>query len=182
VAAIKERNETRARIEKTLMQYVPPLVNAYQPLFKIRPYDDFPDVMIYTRQYAIGFPNGRKLTDDVGALTCQQGDCALVESSYVDSPQWPRATVNDKPFLKEFPYLAEPWPASPPPPPPDVGLSAALGALGDTVAFFKHAMANCCTQVKMAVTAAIVVAVTILLVLIWLFIAWRRCREAVRNS
>src|SRR5207249_11887916 len=60
VAAIKAHNQTRMQIEKTLMQYLPPLVNAYQPLFKIRPYDNFPDVMIYTNQYAIGFPNGRK--------------------------------------------------------------------------------------------------------------------------
>jgi hypothetical protein len=86
VAAIKAHNQTRMRIETTLMEYWPPLVNAYQPLFKIRPYDDFPDVMIYTNQYPIGFPNGRKLTDDVAALTCDQGDCALVEGAYIDSP------------------------------------------------------------------------------------------------
>ena len=122
VEAIKAHNQTRARIEKFLMECFPPLVNAFQPLFKIRPYDYFPDVMIYTQQYAIGFPNGRKLTDDVALLTCEEGDCPLVEGSYIDSPQWPRATVNDKPFLSKFPYLAEPWPSAPPvPPPPSQG-------------------------------------------------------------
>jgi hypothetical protein len=106
VAATKAHNQTRMRIEKTLMQYLPPLVNAYQPLFKIRPYDDFPDVMIYTNQYPIGFPNGRKLTDDVAALTCDQSDCALVEGAYIDSPAWSRAMVNDTAFLNEFPYYS----------------------------------------------------------------------------
>ncbi|PYS47281.1 MAG: hypothetical protein DMG13_28300 [Acidobacteria bacterium] len=173
VAAIKAHNQTRMQIEKTLMQYLPPLVNAYQPLFKIRPYDNFPDVMIYTNQYAIGFPNGRKLTDDVAALTCDQGDCALVEGAYIDSPQWPRAPVNDKPFLKEFPYLAEPWPTSPPPAPPNVGLSGALASLSDTTEFFKEATANCCTQVKMALMVTIIVVILIIVIVVWLITRWR---------
>jgi hypothetical protein len=177
VAAIKAHNQTRMRIEDTLKEYLLPLVNAFQPLFKIRPYDDFPDVMIYTNQYPIGFPNGRKLTDDVAALTCDQGDCALVEGAYIDSPQWPRATINDKPFMKEFPYLAEPWPTSPPPAPPDVGLAGALDSLRDTVAFFKDATANCCTQVKMAVMMTIIVVVLIIVIVVWL-IAWWRCKRA----
>jgi len=173
VAAIKAHNQTRMQIEKTLMQYLPPLVNAYQPLFKIRPYDNFPDVMIYTNQYAIGFPNGRKLTDDVAALTCDQGDCALVEGAYIDSPQWPRAPVNDKPFLKEFPYLAEPWPTSPPPAPPNVGLSGALASLSDTIEFFKEATVNCCTQVKMALMVTIIVVILIIVIVVWLITRWR---------
>jgi len=184
-AAIKAHIDTRMQIEKTLMEYLPPLVNAYQPLFKLRPYDVFPDVMIYTTQYPIGFPNGRKLTDDVALLTCDQGDCALVEGAVIDSPQWPRATKNDngeKEFLKEFPYLAEPWPMSPPPAPPDVGLRGAMAALSDTTAFFKEATANCCKEVKMTVMATIVVLIVILLILIGLFIAWKRCRYAVRQS
>jgi hypothetical protein len=148
-------------------------VNAFQPLFKIRPYDDFPDVMIYTKQYPIGFPNGRKLTDDVAALTCDRGDCALVEGAYIDSPQYPRATVNDKPFLKEFPYLAEPWPSSPPPPPPNVGLAGALGSLRDTVAFFKDATANCCSQVKMTGVVTIIVVLLIIAISVWLITRWR---------
>jgi hypothetical protein len=182
VAAIKAHNQTRMQIEKTLMQYLPPLVNAYQPLFKLRPYDNFPDVMIYTNQYPIGFPNGRKLTDDVAALTCDQGDCALVEGAYIDSPQYPRATVNDKSFLKEFPYLAEPWPTSPPPAPPNVGMRGAFAALSDTTAFLKEATANCCTQIKMAVMMTIIGVILILMVLLWLFIALRRCTRAVRAS
>ena len=173
VAAIKGDNQKRMRIEKTLMEYLPPLVNAFQPLFKIRPYDEFADVMIYTNQYPIGFPNGRKLTDDVAALTCEQGDCALVEGAYIDSPQYPRATVNDKPFLKEFPYLAEPWPTSPPPPPPQVGFSGALASLRDTVAFLMDATANCCTQVKMTGMVTIVLVILIIAIVVWLIVRWR---------
>ena len=62
--------------------------------------------MIFTKQYPVGFPNRRQLTDDVALLTCDQGDCPLIENSFIDSTQWPRATVNDKPFLPGFPYLA----------------------------------------------------------------------------
>jgi len=184
-AAIKAHIDTRMGIEKALMEYLPPLVNAYQPLFKLRPYDIFPDVMIYTNQYPIGFPNGRKLTDDVAALTCEQGDCALVEGAYIDSPQYPRATKNDngeKEFLKEFPYLAEPWPTSPPPAPPNVGLHGAMAALADTTAFFKEAISNCCKEVKMTVMAAMTVVIVILLILIALFITWRHRRHEVRQS
>jgi hypothetical protein len=182
VAAIKQHNETRARIERALMQYLLPLVNAYQPLFKVRPYDEFPDVMIYSKRYPIKFPNGRNLEDDVALLTCEQGDCALVEGAVIDSPQWPRATNNDKTFKKEFPYLADPWPASPPPAPLNVGLRGALAALGTTTLFFKEATANCCTQVKTAVMVTIIVVILILLLLVWLIIAWRRCRRVVRQT
>jgi hypothetical protein len=182
VVAIKQHNETGMRIEKALMQYLPPLVNAYQPLFKVRSYDEFPDVMIYSTRYPIKFPNGRNLEDDVALLTCEQGDCALVEGAVIDSPEWPRATTNDKKFKKDFPYLADPWPVSPPPPPPKVGFSGTLGVLGDTVAFFKEATANCCTQVKTAVMGTIIVVILILVLLVWLIIAWRRCRRAVPQT
>src|SRR5262249_33150056 len=50
VAAIEEHNRIRQRIENFLRVCLPPLVNAFQPLFKIRPYDYFPDVMIYTKR------------------------------------------------------------------------------------------------------------------------------------
>lgn len=173
VAAIKAHNQTRSRIEKFLMECFPPLVNAFQPLFKIRPYDDFPDVMIYTKQYEIGFPNGRKLTDDVAALTCDQGDCPLVEGSYIDSPAWPRATVNDKPFLKEFPYLAEPWPTSPPPPPPNVGVSGALGALLDMAKFFNEAITKICTPVRLITAGVIILVLLIIAIPVWLIARWR---------
>jgi hypothetical protein len=174
VAAIKAHNQTRMRIEKSLMEYLPPLVNAFQPLFKIRSYDYFPDVMIYTKQYEIGFPNGRKLTDDVALLTCEQGDCPLVESAYVDSPQWPRAGVSDKPFLQEFPYLAEKWDeseiASKPAEP--VGIFGALAAAWDTGKFFSEATANCCAPVKRLVFATIIL-VLLIPILVWLITRWR---------
>jgi hypothetical protein len=172
VAAIKEHNETRERIEKFLMECLPPLVNAFQPLFKIRPYDYFPDVMIYTRQYPVGFPNGRKLTDDVALLTCEQGDCPLVESSYIDSSKWPRATENDKPFAKEFPYLAAPWPPPEPKPMESIGVRGTLGALRDMTVFFAELVTMICTPIMM-----ILIATVILLILIfWLVFRWFRRR------
>lgn len=76
---------------------------------QIRKYDLVPDVMIYTNRFPAGFPNGRLLTDDVNAQICTVGDCLLQELSYIEGG-WPRATVNDKPFLADWPYLAEPWP------------------------------------------------------------------------
>jgi hypothetical protein len=44
-------------------------------LFAFRPYDEHPDVMIYSKRAEVGYPNGRHLEDDVALLTCQQGDC-----------------------------------------------------------------------------------------------------------
>ena len=77
--------------------------------FQIRKYDLMPDVMIYTDRFPPGFPNGRLLTDDVVAQVCTTGDCLLQELSFLEGA-WPRATVNDKPFLVDWPYLAAPWP------------------------------------------------------------------------
>jgi hypothetical protein len=53
------------------------------------------------------------LTDDVAAILAQHGDTLLVELSYKSptSQAWPRKTVNDKPFMDKFPYLAPPWKA-----------------------------------------------------------------------
>lgn len=42
---------------------------------------------------------------------CVVGDCLLQELSSIEGG-WPRAVVNDKPFLPDFPYLAEPFPDS----------------------------------------------------------------------
>jgi hypothetical protein len=84
------------------------------PLFGMRPYDFVADVMIYTTRFPAGYPNGRLLRDDVTLLTCQVGDCLLLEIAFTDTAQWPRQTVNDKEFLSEFPYLAEPWLDKPP--------------------------------------------------------------------
>ena len=88
-----------------------PVESLFNYLFRIRPYDLQPDVMIYTTRYPAGFPNGRQLEDDVAHLTCEWGDCILMELSYVQDNKTPRVTTNDKPFLDTFPYLAEPWPA-----------------------------------------------------------------------
>jgi len=88
-----------------------------QYLMQIRKYDLVPDVMIYTNRFPAGFPNGRVLTDDVAAQTCATGDCILQDLSYIEGKDFPRKTVNDKPFLDDWPYLAEPWPDMPEAPP-----------------------------------------------------------------
>jgi hypothetical protein len=118
VAAIQAQAERGARIQRLLTRVFPAAVNLFQPLFAIRPYDLAPDVMVFTTRFPAGYPNGRLLTDDVVLLTCEAGDCLLVDAAFAGSAQWPRATTNDKPFLSEFPYLAEPWPAKPPAPSP----------------------------------------------------------------
>jgi hypothetical protein len=76
--------------------------------FQIRPYDLAPDVMIFTTRFPPRFPNGRQLTDDVNAIACTTGDCLLQELSFIEG-KWPRATKNDKDFLPDWPYLAEPF-------------------------------------------------------------------------
>ncbi len=73
--------------------------------------------MIYSNRFNVGFPNGRRLTDDVAALLARYGDTLLLELSY-RSPAWPRKTTNDKPFSAEFPFLADPWPDKEPTPGP----------------------------------------------------------------
>ncbi len=119
VVAIKKAAESADKIQKFLQACLPPLANLNQLSgLLIRHYDYVPDVMVYTNQFEPGFPNGRRLTDDVALLTCNQGDCPLQENAFIDTKQWPRATVNDKPLLTTFPYLAEPWPARPQKPTP----------------------------------------------------------------
>jgi hypothetical protein len=88
---------------------------------QMRKYDLVPDVMIYSNRNPVGFPNGRLLTDDVGAQTCATGDCVLQELSFIEGG-FPRATKNDKDFLDDFPYLAEPWPDVPETPPSTASL------------------------------------------------------------
>ena len=94
--------------------YGQPPKNLINAMVAIRHYDDVPDVMVYTSRYPSGYPNGRRLEDDVVLLTCQIGECLLMEAAFTDTEEWPRQTVNDKEFLTGFPYLAEPWPARPP--------------------------------------------------------------------
>ncbi|BGE86966.1 hypothetical protein Ms3S1_34020 [Methylosinus sp. 3S-1] len=116
VAEIKEKAEPRGKVQAFLAQWLPPLANLNQLSgFLIRHYDAVPDVMIFTRTRPPGFPNGRRLEDDVARLTCAQGDCPLQENAFIDTMQWPRSTVNDKPLTTEFPYLAEAWPPKPQP-------------------------------------------------------------------
>jgi hypothetical protein len=119
VAAIMKQAKKILDAEALLNKFkaTAPLSALLKALSEIRPYDFFPDVMIYTTRFPPGFPNGRQLTDDIVGLTCQQGDCLLFESAYAEG-KWPRQLVNDKPFLDEFPYLAEPWPEKPPTPKP----------------------------------------------------------------
>jgi hypothetical protein len=105
-----------------------PLGGLLEYVFNIRPYDLVPDVMIYTTRVPEGFPNGRRLEDDVAGLTCSVGDCVLQEIAFIEGG-WPRETINDKPFLDDFPYLAETWPDSPPPPQPVSIVPLVLGVL-----------------------------------------------------
>lgn len=116
VAEIREKGESRAKVQDFLKQWLPPLANLNQLSgYFIRHYDAVPDVMIFTQTRPPGFPNGRRLEDDVALLTCAQGDCPLQENAFIDTTQWPRATVNEKALSKEFPYLADPWPYKPQP-------------------------------------------------------------------
>ena len=50
-------------------------------------------------------------------MSCSTGDCILQELSFIEGG-WPRATMNDKPFLATFPYEADPWPDMPEKPGP----------------------------------------------------------------
>jgi hypothetical protein len=127
VSELMRVNETRNKAYTWLNKYrqTQPLAGAIQLLFLARKYDFVPDVMIYSTRFPVGFPNGRQLTDDVAAETCATGDCVLQEVSYIEGG-WPRAVVNDKPFLDDFPYLAEPFPDSPQAPNPPSILTSPL--------------------------------------------------------
>jgi hypothetical protein len=83
---------------------------------QIRKYDMAPDVMIYSNRFPPAYPNGRQLLDDVVLRVCEIGDCLLVDLALIEGP-WPRPLVNDKPFLDDWPFLAEPWPEQPEAPP-----------------------------------------------------------------
>lgn len=83
----------------------------FDNLFEYRPWDKVPDVMIYSDQFNVGYPNGRRLTDDVAVLLAKNGDTLLFELSYKNA-MWPRKTTNDKEFKPQFPFLADPWPDS----------------------------------------------------------------------
>jgi len=109
-----DRRECAANFFDQIGTYGQPAKSLINAMFAIRHYDSVPDVMIYTSRYPSGYPNGRRLEDDVVLLTCQVGECLLMEAAFTDTEEWPRQTVNDKEFLAELPYLAEPWPAKEP--------------------------------------------------------------------
>lgn len=105
VAALKKENENPSLMRDLFVKF------GFDSMFEYRPWDFTPDVMIYSSRFNAGYPNGRRLNDDVAALLARYGDTLLLELSY-KSPKFPRATTIDKPFLEVFPYLAEPWPDS----------------------------------------------------------------------
>jgi hypothetical protein len=106
-ARIREEHEHPGLIRDLALRF------NMQSLFAYRAWDQVPDVMIYSRRFPVGFPNGRVLTDDVAAILAQHGDTLLLELSH-HIGGWPRMTTNDKAFSNTFPYLAEPWPDKPP--------------------------------------------------------------------
>ena len=79
------------------------------PLEAHRHYDNAPDVMVFDLAKPAKFPNGRWLADDVAQILADAGETLLVELSYAESRQVPRATTNDKEFRATFPYLAPRW-------------------------------------------------------------------------
>jgi len=87
----QEAKDRRDRLQNFLKDWLPqrPNLNRLSGLL-IRHYDSAPDV-IFTTTRPPGFPNSRRLDDDVALLTCAQGDCPLQENSFIDSTQWPRA-------------------------------------------------------------------------------------------
>ncbi|HET9766656.1 MAG TPA: DUF4331 family protein [Thermoanaerobaculia bacterium] len=117
VSAIDEIAKGRTKITNFINRYTQtaPLIPVWQTTLEMKAFDLLtPDVMIYSTRFPVGYPNGRLLTDDVVLLTCLAGDCLLVDLS-TRTGMWPRATMNDKPFSPDFPYLADPWPSSPAP-------------------------------------------------------------------
>ena len=98
---------TRVHASPTLMENG--LATFVAPLEAHRHYDSAPDVMIYDLRKPARFPNGRWLEDDVAKTLADAGETLLVELSYAESRQFPRAETNDKLFRKDFPYLAPRW-------------------------------------------------------------------------
>ncbi len=115
VARIDKEARKSAGITDFIMEYVAPANNLWQYTFAIRYYDAAPDVSIYTTRFPPGYPNGRRLEDDIAAISCAFGECILSELAITVGKIWPRPAVNDKAFLPDFPYVAEPWPPKGPP-------------------------------------------------------------------
>ena len=75
------------------------VLNVMQPKHHLQRAGLRPDVMIFDTSLPAAFPNGRALTDDV---------IDLVGDSRVLGNDAPFPSMNDKPFLTAFPYLASP--------------------------------------------------------------------------
>ncbi|BDU39175.1 hypothetical protein [Vibrio nigripulchritudo] len=74
----------------------------------IRPFDYHPDVVIYDSSRPAKYPNGRYIEDDLIPTLCEASDCVTYERTIIFGG-WPRRTTPFKPFLSDFPYLAEPY-------------------------------------------------------------------------
>ena len=98
---------TRVHVSPTLREDI--LATFISPLEAHRHYDSVPDVMIYDLRKPAKFPNGRVVRDDVAKTLADAGETLLLELSYAESRQFPRAETNDKQFRDTFPYLAPPW-------------------------------------------------------------------------
>jgi hypothetical protein len=93
-------------------------LNVVPPKDHFREFSFGPDVMVLDTSRPSGFPNGRKLDDDVVDMvnTMIMTDPARL---HIDPKEFdervmktdaPFPTTNDLPFLSEFPYLAPPHP------------------------------------------------------------------------
>jgi hypothetical protein len=105
VKVLKDENANPSLMRDLFVKF------GFDSFFAYRPWDFTPDVMIYSNRFNVGYPNGRRLDDDVAALLARYGDTLLYELSYT-SAKFPRDTTIDKPFRSDFPYLAAPWPDS----------------------------------------------------------------------
>jgi hypothetical protein len=156
VAAIRAEHDNRSLMRDIFLRI------GFQQTFAYRTWDHVPDVMLYTTREPVGFPNGRKLTDDVAEELAKYGDTLLKEISYI-AGKWPRQTTNDKDFLvttlpdgttvPKFPYLAAPWPDKAPSEPP---------------------MLTTVNKIKIALIVATVVGIPFLLGWLLAFIRYRR--------
>ncbi len=84
-----------------------PEMNAMTPSEQALLLGHAPDVVIYQAEKPARFPNGRDLTDDVVDMVIDIPGGSLPG----EGPTFP--TMNDVPFLDEFPYLAPPHPPLP---------------------------------------------------------------------
>ncbi len=102
VAEIQRVHDRPDLLENILATFIAPL-EAH------RHYDNVPDVMVFDLRKPAKFPNGRWFADDVAKTLADAGETLLLELSVAESRQYPRSTINDKPFSMTFPYLAPRW-------------------------------------------------------------------------